>query len=120
MFSKDEWTQIELYKNKKLLEKEGIHTRLIDMHTIKPLDKDTVLKAIDECKHIITIEDHNIINGLGSAVAEVIAEEGRGKLVRMGVRDHFGESGPYHQLLEANGITTASIVEQVKKILTGV
>ncbi len=107
------------YEAVKILEKEGIHTRLIDMHTIKPLDVQAVKNAIKECHNIITIEDHNIINGLGSAVAEVIAEYGKGKLIRMGVQDVFGESGPYIQLLEANGVTVDAIVANVKKLLQG-
>jgi transketolase len=99
------------------LKAQGIATRLIDMHTIKPIDKDAVICAIKDCGNIITVEDHNIINGLGSAVAEVLAEYGKGKLKRMGVQDRFGESGPYEKLLEANGVSADSIVQEVKKIL---
>ena len=99
------------------LEELGIEARLLDMHTIKPLDKEAVLKAIRECGPIITIEDHNILNGLGSAVAEVIAEYGKGKLKRIGVRDVFGESGPYEVLLEANGISVKEIVKASKLLL---
>ena len=99
------------------LKEEGISVRLIDMHTIKPLDKDAVLKAINDTGKIVTIEDHNILNGLGSAVAEVIAEEGKGKLKRMGVRDKFGESGPYELLLADNGVTVEEIKKTVKSLL---
>jgi transketolase len=99
------------------LKAEGVSVRLLDMHTIKPLDSQAVISAIEECGSIVTLEDHNIINGLGSAVAEVIAEYGKGKLIRMGVQDRFGESGPYEKLLEANGVTVDHIVENVKKLM---
>jgi transketolase len=99
------------------LKAEGVSVRLLDMHTIKPLDSQEVISAIEECGRIVSLEDHNIINGLGSAVAEVIAEHGKGKLMRMGVQDRFGESGPYEKLLEANGVTVDHIVENVKKLM---
>lgn len=101
------------------LGKEGINARLLDMHTIKPLDIEAVISAIDECGSIITIEDHTIINGLGSAVAEVIAEYGKGHLKRMGVNDQFGESGPYDVLLAVNGVTVDNIIENAKKMQKG-
>lgn len=101
----------------KELEKEGISVRLLDMHTIKPLDTASVIETIEKCNVIITLEDHNIINGLGSAVAEVIAEYGKGKLKRMGVQDRFGESGPYEELLKINGFTVENIVSNAKKLI---
>lgn len=100
-----------------LLEKKGIGVNLLDMHTIKPLDKEAVLDAINKTGRIITIEDHNIINGLGSAVAEVIAEEGKGRLKRMGCQDKFGESAPYDHLLAKNGVTVENIVRQAEILL---
>jgi len=99
------------------LKSEGISVRLIDMHTIKPLDIAVVIKAIEDTGKIVTIEDHNIMNGLGSAVAEVIAEMGKGKMKRMGVQDQFGESGPYEQLLADNGITVENIKKTVRDLL---
>ena len=105
------------YEAVKQLHEEGIDARLVDVHTVKPLDEEAVNDAIDTCGMIITVEDHTIINGLGSAVAEVIAEYGAGKLYRMGVRDRFGESGPYESLLEANGVSTAYIVQQAKTMM---
>lgn len=99
------------------LEKEGISVRLLDMHTIKPLDKEAVLKAIKETKGIVTVEDHNIINGLGSAVAEIVAETGGSIIKRIGIQDQFGQSAPYERLLEMNGITVENIVESCKKML---
>lgn len=89
---------------------EGIHATLIDMHTIKPLDRDAVVQAVNRCGKIVTVEDHNVINGLGSAVCEVVAELGVGKVKRIGIQDQFGESAPYESLLKKNGITVENIV----------
>lgn len=99
------------------LREEGVSVRLIDMHTIKPLDREAVVKAIHETGRIVTIEDHNILNGLGSAVAEVMAEEGKGKLKRMGVQDRFGESGPYELLLADNGVSVAEVKKNVMSFM---
>lgn len=89
---------------------QGVQARVLDMHTIKPLDNQAVAACIDEIGRIITVEDHNILNGLGSAVAELIAEVGKGKLKRVGIQDQFGQSAPYQRLLEMNGITAENIV----------
>lgn len=99
------------------LKSEGINARLLDMHTIKPLDETAVLKAIEDCGAIITVEDHNILNGLGSAVSEVIAEHGKGKLKRIGISDKFGESAPYEELLKINGITVEEILKSAKELI---
>ena len=93
---------------------EGIDAKVVDMHTIKPLDVDAVKDCIDNIGKIITVEDHNIINGLGSAVCEVVAEAGKGRVIRFGIQDKFGESAPYHRLLEKNGITVDAIVAAAK------
>ena len=87
---------------KEALEKEGISVRLLDMHTIKPLDKEAVVACVNDIGKIITVEDHNIINGLGSAVCEVAAEMGKGKVHRIGIQDQFGQSAPYERLLAMN------------------
>jgi transketolase len=81
------------------------------MHTIKPLDVEAVKACVEEIGKIVTVEDHNIINGLGSAVCEVAAEMGKGKVKRIGIQDQFGESAPYERLLAKNGITVDNIVE---------
>ncbi|MFV0364590.1 MAG: transketolase family protein [Suipraeoptans sp.] len=94
-----------------ILEAKGVSVQLIDMHTIKPIDKEVVMDAAVRIGKIITVEDHNIINGLGSAVCEVVAEKGIGKVARIGVQDQFGQSAPYEKLLELNGITVEKIVE---------
>ena len=89
----------------------GISARVLDMHTIKPLDVEAVQACIDETGKIITVEDHNILNGLGSAVADVVAESGRAVLRRVGIQDQFGMSASYDCLLAMNGITAEHIVE---------
>ena len=96
---------------------EGIEARVLDVHTIKPLDETAVNACIGEIGRLITVEDHNILNGLGSAVAEIIAERGEGKLKRIGIQDQFGQSAPYERLLEMNGITVENITTQAKALL---
>lgn len=105
----------EAIKAKEELEKQGINIRVIDMHTIKPIDKELVIKCAKETKKIITIEDHSIIGGLGSAVCEVLSEENPTKVIRMGVKDSFGKSGKAEELLEYFGLTARSIIEKVKE-----
>ena len=92
------------------LENKGISARVIDMHTIKPLDVECVTACVNDIGKIITVEDHNILNGLGSAVCEVAAEMGKGKVKRVGIQDRFGESAPYDRLLAKNGVTVENIV----------
>ena len=96
---------------------QGIQATLLDMHTIKPLDTEAVTKVLTECKGVVTVEDHNILNGLGSAVCEVAAELGQGKVKRIGIPDCFGESAPYQRLLAKNGITVEAIVDACKSML---
>ena len=98
------------------LAKKGITARVVDVHTIKPLDAEAVQKAVNEIGKIVTVEDHNILNGLGSAVCEVAAEMGKGKVKRIGVQDQFGESAPYEVLMEKNGITVENIIAQAEKL----
>lgn len=99
------------------LKAEGIKARVLDMHTIKPLDAEAVNACINDIGRIITVEDHNILNGLGSAVCECVAEAGHGVVRRIGVQDQFGESAPYERLLARNGITVENIVAQAKSLL---
>ena len=89
---------------------KGISARVLDMHTIKPLDVEAVAACVNDTGRIITVEDHNILNGLGSAVCEVVAEMGKGIVKRVGIQDQFGQSAPYEQLLAMNGITVENIV----------
>lgn len=100
---------------KEELEKQGINIRVVDMHTIKPIDKELIVKCAKETKRIITIEDHSIIGGLGSAVCEVLSEEYPCKVTRMGMKDTFGKSGKAEKLLEYFGLTQNAIVEEIKK-----
>ena len=97
-----------------MLEKDGISTAVIDMHTIKPIDKDLILKYNKETKVIVTAEEHSVIGGLGSAVAEVIAGTGYAKFARVGVEDKFGKSGNPDLLFKEYGLTAEHIVAEVK------
>ncbi|QAT50292.1 transketolase family protein [Caproiciproducens sp. NJN-50] len=99
-----------------LLSDRGIHASVIDMHTIKPLDTEAVRAAVGRTGKIITVEDHNIINGLGSAVCEVVADMGKGIVRRVGIQDRFGESAPYNRLLNKNGITAENIAAVGRKL----
>lgn len=102
---------------KEELAKEGVNVRVINIHTIKPIDAELITKAAKETGAIVTAEEHNIIGGLGSAVAEVLAENLPVPLERVGVRDTFGESGNGDALLEKYGLTTGNIVDSVKKTI---
>ena len=93
----------------------GISARVLDMHTIKPLDVEAVSACVNDIGKIITVEDHNILNGLGSAVCEVSAGIGKGRVKRVGIQDCFGQSAPYERLLAMNGITVENIVELAEK-----
>ena len=85
------------------------------MHTIKPIDKEIIIKSAKETNKIITIEDHNIIGGLGTAVCEVLSEDYPKKVVRMGIKDEFGTSGKAEELMKYFKITSKDIVEEIKK-----
>ena len=100
----------------KELEANGISARVVDMHTIKPLDAACVTDCIENIGKIITVEDHNIMGGLGSSVCEIAAGLGDGKVRRIGIQDQFGESAPYERLLEKNGITVENIVKTAMKM----
>ena len=95
---------------------KGISARVLDMHTIKPLDVEAVTAAVNDIGKIITVEDHNILNGLGSAVCEVAAEMGKGIVKRVGIQDQFGQSAPYERLLAINGVTVEHIVELAQEL----
>ena len=99
------------------LEAEGISVEVINMHTIKPLDVDLVVRSAAKTGKVVTVEEHSIIGGLGSAVAEVIAEKQPAKLLRIGVEDRFGESGPALKLLEKYELDAAGICKKVKAFL---
>ena len=102
-----------------VLEKDGISARVINIHTLKPLDMGIILNAIRETGRIVTVEDHNVTGGLGSAVAEVIAESGIGvKFRRVGLMDFSHGYGTYAQVKEANGVGKKQIEEAVRKMVS--
>jgi transketolase len=98
------------------LAKEGINVRVLDMHTIKPLDGEALNKAAQETGVIITVEEHSVLGGLGGAVAEFVAENCPVPVIRLGVQDTFGESGKPDELLVKYGLTVEKIVEAVKRL----
>ena len=99
------------------LAEEGIKARVINIHTIKPLDRDIVVKAAKETGVIVTAEEHSVIGGLGSAVADVVTEECPIPVIRVGVNDVFGHSGPAVELLKEFGLTADNIIANVKKAM---
>lgn len=102
------------------LTSEGINIRVVDMHTIKPLDEEIILDSMSKTKGIVTVEDHNVTGGLGSAVAEVIAESGRSiPFKRVGLKTFSEEYGTYKELKEMNGVGTNNIIDAVKEVLNG-
>lgn len=105
----------EALKAKEELEKENINIRVVDVHTIKPIDREMIIKCAKETKKLITIEDHSIIGGLGTAVCEVLSEEYPTKVVRMGMQDRFGKSGKAEQLLKYFKLDSEAIIEKVKE-----
>ncbi len=96
---------------------EGIDARVINIHTIKPIDKEIILKAARETGAIVTAEEHNIIGGLGSAVAETVCEGCPVPMLRVGVEDQFGKSGKVPPLLEEYGLTAANIADKARAVV---
>ena len=102
----------EAIKAKDELKKRGINVRVIDMHTIKPIDEEMIIKCAQETKKLVSIEDHNIIGGLGSAIAEVLTKECPAKLTRLGIKDTFGRSGKAEELMKYFNITSEDIIKE--------
>lgn len=98
-----------------LLKKDGINARIIDMHTIKPLDNEAVIRAAKETGAIVTAEEHSVIGGIGGAVSELLCEEYPVPVVKLGVYDTFGHSGPAPKLLDEFGLRAVNIAEKAKK-----
>ena len=92
----------------------GVDAKVINIHTIKPLDEELVVKAAQETGKVVTVEEHSVIGGLGGAVAEVLSEKAPTKMLRIGINDLFGESGPALQLLAKYGIDAEGIYKKVK------
>ena len=105
----------EALKAQEELKKKNIDIRVVDVHTIKPIDKEMIIKCAKQTKKLITIEDHSIIGGLGTAVCEVLSEEFPTKVVRMGMKDRFGKSGKAEQLLKYFKLDCQAIIEEIKK-----
>ncbi|MGL5257807.1 MAG: transketolase family protein [Proteocatella sp.] len=99
------------------LAQKGINARVINISTIKPIDTDLIIKAAKECKHIVTVEEHSIIGGLGSAVSEVVCENAPVPVKKIGIEDVFGQSGKPADLLKIYGLTKENIVAKVEAML---
>ena len=106
-------TVSEAIKAQEILKENNVNVRVIDIHTIKPIDRELIVKCAKETKRIITVEDHNIIGGLGSAVCEVLSEEYPVKVERMGILDSFGRSGKAEELMTYYRIDSSAIVNKV-------
>ncbi len=104
-------TVSEALKAQEELKIKGIDVRVVDIHTIKPIDRDIIVKCAKETKRLISIEDHNIIGGLGSAISEVLTDEYPVKLTRLGINDTFGKSGKATELMKYFGITDEDLVK---------
>ena len=104
-------TVVEAIKAKEELEKQGVNIRVVDMWSIKPIDEEMIVKCAKETKKLISIEDHNIIGGLGSAISEVLTEKYPCKLQRIGINDTFGKSGKAEELMKYFGLTADNIMK---------
>ncbi len=107
-------TVSEALKAKEELQKQKIYIRVVDIHTIKPIDKEIIIKCAKETKKLISIEDHNVIGGLGTAISEVLTEEYPTKLTKLGINDTFGRSGKAEELMKYFKITAENIVNLFK------
>ena len=109
----------EAIEAKKLLAQDGIDAEIINVHTIKPLDAETICRSAAKTGCVVTAEEHNIIGGLGSAVSEAVCESGTCvPVVRVGVNDVFGKSGPAVELLHIYGLDAANIADKAKKAIS--
>lgn len=100
-----------------LLAQEGIGAAVVNMHTIKPIDRELVSTMARRCRGIVTVEEHSVIGGLGSAVAEVLSETGGCPMVRVGIQDKFGKSGKPAELFQAYGLTAENVINQCRLLL---
>lgn len=108
-------TVAEAIKAQEELKLQGIDIRVVDVHTIKPIDRDMIIKCAKETEKLVSVEDHSVIGGLGSAISEVLTEEYPVKLERMGMLDTFGKSGKAEELMEYFGLTSKAIVKQFQE-----
>lgn len=105
-------------KAKEDLSKEGIDAKIVNIHTIKPIDSELLINVAKETGAIVTVEEHSVIGGLGSAVSEVVSEEFPVPIIKVGIKDTFGESGKPDQLLNKYGLTVESIVNSAKRAIS--
>ena len=110
-------TVSESIKAQEALFHEGINVRVVDIHTIKPIDEELIVKCATETKNLITVEDHSVIGGLGGAVEEVLCNKYPKKLVKMGIKDSFGESGKAEELMHKYEIDAEAIIKKVKELM---
>ena len=96
---------------------KGLHVRVVDCHTLKPLDTETILQAAEETGAIVTAESNIILGGLGSAVAEVLVENNPVPMKRIGMRDSFAESGPYLEIVKKYGMSAEHIAGAVEEVI---
>ena len=97
---------------------DGLKVRVLDMHTIKPIDREAIIKAVMDTRRIITVEDHNIIGGLGSAVAEVVVESGKACAFRkLGIPDQFAPIGLHEDIMSVLGIDANGIINAVRDVM---
>lgn len=107
-------TVAEAIKAKEELEKENINVRVVDIHTIKPIDRETIIKSAKETKKLISVEDHSVIGGLGTAISDGLTEQYPTKLIKLGINDTFGKSGKAEELLKYFGLTAENIIDVIK------
>ena len=106
-------TVSEAIEAQKILKEKGVDVRVVDIHTIKPIDKELIIKCAKETKNLVSVEDHSVIGGLGTAISEVLTDNYPQKLVRMGIDDTFGRSGRAEDLMKYYGIDKNAIVEEL-------
>ena len=106
-------TVAEALTAQEILKNKGIDVRVVDIHTIKPIDEELIIKCAKETKKLVSVEDHSVIGGLGSAISEVLTDKYTKKIVRMGIEDTFGKSGRAEDLMKYYGIDSNSIVEEM-------
>ena len=100
-----------------MLSKDGIEAKVINIHTIKPIDEDLLVEAAKETGRVITVEEHSVIGGLGSAVCDVLAEKAPVRVSKIGINDTYGESGPAVQLIKKYGLDAESIYKKIKELI---
>lgn len=107
----------EALKAMEILKEKNINIRVVDMFSLKPIDRDIIINSAKETRNLISVEDHSVIGGLGSIIADVLSEEYPSKLVKMGVKDRFGESGKATVLMAKFEIDSTAIVKQVEELM---